>query len=84
MLCYENKIVVAELDVRWHGNGSHAYDAEQSLDEAVVVGHQEHDLVVSADAQPAERGRNLLRARFQFGVGQGNFALFDDYFVRVK
>ena len=76
--------VVAELDIRGHCHRADAYDAEQGLHEAVVVGHQQHNLVVPADAEPTERSRQLLSARLQLGVCQRYIALLYHDLVRVE
>ena len=78
MLGDVNEAVAAELDVRRHCHSAYAYDAEQAFDEAIVVGHEEHNFVVSANAETGQSRCHLLGSRFQLGIGQGDFALFDD------
>ena len=78
------QIVGAVLDVRRDCHRANAYDAEQALDEAVVVGHQQHYFVVPSDAETRQSGSHLLGARLQFGVSQGDIALLNDHLVRVE
>ena len=70
MLGNEDQVVVAELDVRGNGDRADTDDPEQRLSEAIVICHQEHDLVVPADAETTERGGGPLGARFQLRVGE--------------